>query len=327
LYGSYGLFAKLRNKPPSSFFIDPVLIADFKDLISFILNRVNTVTGIQYKNDPTLMSMQLGNELGSWTNVVPPTAWAIEIASYIKSIAPNILVMDATIGGTSRVQAEKLASPHIDIFTNHYYWGTASPEGDLARVSSYGKAFIVGEYGLVNVAWYNTFMSNCISLKTVSGCLIWSLRFHSYQGGFYQHPDGNYWAYHVPGFPQAFGFGSEEATLIPLIRSYAFQIQGLSSNVKHPVPRTPVAAAGTVTPTTLRWGGSAWAKGYNIERQDQGTNIWTRIASSVPDNVIGPATIYSDTSAQSGKSYNYRIQAVGVDGDLSGWLVIGLLRA
>jgi hypothetical protein len=111
------------------------------------------------------------------------------------------------------------------------------------------------------------------------------------------------------------------------MRSYSLLIQGLNVNTPHPVPNTPVAAFGTVTPRALRWGGSAWAQGYNIERQQVGSTTWTRIASNVMDNVVGPKPIYSDTSATSGRSYRYRIQGIGVDGATSDWGIIGPMIA
>ena len=154
------------------------------------------------------------------------------------------------------------------------------------------------------------------------------IRYHSYEGGFYVHSEGRgYWAYHAPGFPVAPGFHAEEATLIPRIRYYSLLIQGLDTNLPFPIPVAPSAAFGTVTPSALRWRGSAWAKAYNIERADAGSSAWARIASNVMDNVIGPKAIYSDNSAVTGKSYNYRIQAIGVGGQTSDWTIIGPFRA
>jgi hypothetical protein len=111
------------------------------------------------------------------------------------------------------------------------------------------------------------------------------------------------------------------------MRYYSLLIQGLNVNTPYPTPNTPVAALGKVTPQALRWGGSAWAKGYNIDRQDLGSLTWTRIASNVPDNVAGPKPIYSDKGAVSGRSYRYRIQGIGVDGQTSDWMVIGPIGA
>jgi hypothetical protein len=86
--------------------------------------------------------------------------------------------MDGTIGGVGRVPRESWNSPHIDIFTSHYYGGSAfSHANDAKTAASYGKAFIVGEYGFGTGTWYDDFMKTTINTQEVSGSLIWSLRY------------------------------------------------------------------------------------------------------------------------------------------------------
>ena len=48
-----------------------------------MLNRVNQYTGLKYKNDPTILAWETGNEI----NMVPKTgisAWTDEISRHIK---------------------------------------------------------------------------------------------------------------------------------------------------------------------------------------------------------------------------------------------------
>lgn len=45
-------------------FKSKLLRQDLKDIITYVLNRRNTVNGIYYKDDPTILAWQLGNELG-----------------------------------------------------------------------------------------------------------------------------------------------------------------------------------------------------------------------------------------------------------------------
>src|SRR5688572_14286964 len=45
-----------------SFYTDPVIKQWYKDWIAHLLNRVNIYTGIAYKDDPTIMTWELGNE-------------------------------------------------------------------------------------------------------------------------------------------------------------------------------------------------------------------------------------------------------------------------
>ncbi|CAL5224413.1 g7095 [Coccomyxa viridis] len=78
------------------FFTDPNAIQLYKNHIRTILTRVNTVTGIKYGADPTIMAWNLMNEprnerpypLGAQQI----QSWINEVAPYLKSLAPNQLV-------------------------------------------------------------------------------------------------------------------------------------------------------------------------------------------------------------------------------------------
>jgi mannan endo-1,4-beta-mannosidase len=117
--------ARWRGKRASQFYYDSQLIQDFKDILKYMLMRKNTITGILYKDDPTVLAWQLGNELGGWGGPSPPASWTIEMASFIKSIAPNNLVMDGSFGAldakaNNRYTLGALGHPSVDIFSNHY---------------------------------------------------------------------------------------------------------------------------------------------------------------------------------------------------------------
>jgi mannan endo-1,4-beta-mannosidase len=86
--GGRAEYADFRGKSKDDFWTDPQLIADFEQTIHFILTRTNTITGIRYCNNKSVLCWETGNEISS------PAAWTHEIASYIKSLDPNHLVMD-----------------------------------------------------------------------------------------------------------------------------------------------------------------------------------------------------------------------------------------
>jgi hypothetical protein len=83
------------------------------------------------------------------TSLPPPGSWTVEIAQHIKSMAPNILVMDGSLS-RSNVTEDKfnvtaLESQFVDLFSYHYYdvqvgqlpfYDMAS---DAAYVRKYGK--------------------------------------------------------------------------------------------------------------------------------------------------------------------------------------------
>ncbi|KAJ1334804.1 hypothetical protein BSLG_007959 [Batrachochytrium salamandrivorans] len=315
-YGDYGLFTN----------------QDFKDLLTFILNRRNTVNGIRYGDDSSILGWQTGNELGGWEGKPPPAAWTIEIAQFIKSLAPKTMVIDGTMGGHNlkgRVPREVLESPFVDVISNNYYYGLEDLPRysfDSTYVRGFKKGFIVGEFGLSSTSNLEKVAAAIADNANISGGMIWSLRYHSIYGGFYTHFEkDNFWSYHVPGFPAAPGFTADEGRVVTMLRKQALKVQGRSPTEPYPVPSAPGLIKG-VTPLALRWIGSAWASHYIISRRDcsqpkfvppytnRKPSPWKVIAAKVTDNVEWGKTIYSDKTAIKARPYCYKIQAVSVDG-------------
>lgn len=70
-------------------------------------------------------------------------------------------------------------------------------EGDIAmgpsmieKVQSYGKTFIVDEYGFFSNASVYVALNQSPEAKEIAGMLVWSLRPHSSNGGFLVHDEG-----------------------------------------------------------------------------------------------------------------------------------------
>ncbi|MBW2999571.1 cellulase family glycosylhydrolase, partial [Candidatus Woesearchaeota archaeon] len=73
----------------------------YKDYVSYFLNRTNTLTGIKYKDDPTIFAWELANEprCRSDTTTATLNSWIGEMSAYIKSIDPNHLITPGGDGG------------------------------------------------------------------------------------------------------------------------------------------------------------------------------------------------------------------------------------
>ncbi|WAQ86066.1 hypothetical protein PtA15_6A696 [Puccinia triticina] len=256
-------------------FTDFEMIRCFKKIISFYLNRINTFNGIRIGSDETILAFETGNEMnwgyqnGSDAHDRPaPASWTIEIAEFIKSLAPNTLVMDGSYSRNPKLawEAEALASPHIDLYSFHFYG-----EGEIQsyrvlenQVRAHGKTFIIGEHGFYDkITVWEAFYQNV----TCPGALVWSMRGHSENGGFVTHGEGhNIYSYHAPGFRNqtSENFDTQEADVISLTYDASYRILGLSPPRK-PIPATPDAfLVSNGTHAGISWRGAAWAQEYQV---------------------------------------------------------------
>lgn len=149
----------------------------FSDHVRTVVSRINTVTGIPYKDDPAIFSWQIANEprcFSASDSVKTAFAdWLWETAALIKSIDPNHMVSTGSEGSwgceNDIALFEKIHScPDIDYMTIHiwpYNWSwvrSTSVEEDLpqaianteayidahkALAEKYGKPLVIEEFG------------------------------------------------------------------------------------------------------------------------------------------------------------------------------------
>lgn len=93
-YVTWGRNAGLNLPSNDAFFSDPTLKNHFKSYIKVILNRVNTLTNVAYKNDPTIFAWELINEPRCESDPTGDTlhVWTEEMAAYVKLTDPKHLV-------------------------------------------------------------------------------------------------------------------------------------------------------------------------------------------------------------------------------------------
>jgi hypothetical protein len=166
------------------------------------------------------------------------------------------------------------------------------------------KPYFIGELGFVPLAGMRQILDTVIS-SGVSGIMIWSMRGHNRDGGFYYHTNSYRW----PGFPS--GDSWLEIPILQLFREKAFQISGLPPDSLPPPP--PPRLLPIVSAAHISWQGSTGASSYLIERKMDGDNFWEAIAR-VTDADAAYRPLYDDTSAVPGKSYQYRILARNASG-------------
>jgi mannan endo-1,4-beta-mannosidase len=292
-------FAAWRHKPKDAFWTDPQLIADFEDAIRYVLTRTNTLTGVRYVDDKSILCWETGNELGS------PPAWTKTISTFIKSIDTNHLVMDGYAGA---IRPEVLDMPDVDMVTTHHYPSSHDPRSMAEQIREDGalvagkKVYIVGEFGFVKTSEMRDTMQAIIDSPAAGG-MLWSLRFRNRNGGFYWHsePDGAdlYKAFHWP--PSPIGDPYDETTLMNLVRQEAFTIRGL------PVPEIPAPEPPKLLPiadaAAISWQGSCGATGYQVERSGQRNGPWLVIATNVDEAFTQYRPDFADETVPAGKWY------------------------
>jgi hypothetical protein len=303
-WGGVAEYAAFRGKAGRLFWKDPQLIADFKETIRFVVERVNTVNGIAYKDDPTVLAWETGNELAS------PHRWTREIAAYIKAIDPNHLVLD---GRQEEVlERASIRNPHVDLLQTHHY--EKDPRDMIAHIEKSArrargkKPYHVGEFGFLSTSALTAVMDTIIREHVVGG-LVWSLRYHNHDGGFYWHhePSGGdlFKAYHWPGFES--GAAYDEREFLAAMRHRAFRIRGMAEppvEVPAPPDLFEVTPGGLLT-----WRGSAGASGYDIERREPGAAEWRILAREVSDARLQYRPLFADVTTEPGRSYEYRVRA------------------
>jgi mannan endo-1,4-beta-mannosidase len=297
-------YAAFRGKTRDEFWTDSLLISDFEKTIAHLINRVNTYTGVQFKDDKAILGWETGNELEPTTY-----QWTRTIAAYIKSLDKNHLVIEGTHSST--ISDSAVDDPNIDVLSTHYYLPAYKmiPLMLAARAKAKGrKPYFVGEFGFMPTDSIRCVLDSVIA-NGISGIMIWSMRGHNRDGGFYYHG----FSYRWPGFPS--GAFYDEINVEKLFRQKAYEING-EDPPPLPIPEAPTPLP-VETPYKISWEGSTGATSYIIERKPKWRLFWWNwdvVDSNASDAIRGYRPLYSDTSVELGTTYEYRFIAKNSSG-------------
>jgi mannan endo-1,4-beta-mannosidase len=309
-HGGKHNFTDWRSVAESTFYTGSNVISDFEAYINVILTRVNQYNGLAYKDDPTIMAWQIGNEL---SGPFPGSTWTTTMANYIKSVDSNHLIMDGS-GTLYAYDSASLSVSNIDIMDDHYYPPLISLlNTDITNISAANKVYIAGEYGWCNyvnslqspsisllASWFTAIESNA---STIAGALFWDIYPHNDNYGWLTLNDG--YAFHYPGAT------TDQITRSQMIRTHAYKQQGV----------TPAPAAGTITSVpiitsttcaatnTVAWRGVAGAATYILQHAPNYDGPWTTVSNSATDFL----TPYGDVGFGPYDTW-YRVAAVNYDG-------------
>jgi len=322
--GGVGTYAAHRGKPRAAFFSDPQIMDDFKAFIRHVLTRVNTVTGVPYKDDKSILAWQFGNEMDrTKPGADVQRAWQSEMAAYMKQLDPNHLIAYG-----QRFLPDK-PDKNVDIVVQHFYGGDWPAWARRARAATKGKRpLVVSEFGMrTNAEPYRAVLDEVIANGT-AGIMVWSMYFHHRGGGFWWHAiptdrtKGLMFSYHWPGF--AIGERIDERPILDTLRRSAFRIQGLPVPPREP-PEPPELLPFARVPV-FSWRGSAGASGYDVERATGASGPWKTIDENLSDAEVAYRPLYSDVSARPGQVWYYRVVARNEAGASAPSNVVGPVR-
>jgi mannan endo-1,4-beta-mannosidase len=310
------------------FYTDARIKQDYKTWISTLLNRTNSVTGVKYKDDPTIFSWELANEPRCIDASLPTsgtctadtvTDWADEMSTFIKGIDPNHMVsvgdegFHPGVGGNSSQwpynitdgvdHARLTALPNIDFGTYHLYpqswgqspadaWGTQWINDHNSVGTSLTKPEILEEFGTTDQSTRDatyTAWTNAVRTGGGDGFMFWLLTGIQDDGTLYPDFDG----YRVT-------FPSATATVLS---NAAAQMGGGGGGTDNSAPTAPAglaAAATTNTGTTLSWTASTdnvGVTGYEVLRATGASGgtfaqVGTSATTSFTNTGLSPATTY-----------------------------------
>lgn len=192
--------AALSEAGLARFFADPAAASLYRQHVARVVGRVNTVTGVAYRDDPTVFAWELINESeASRSGREGLVAWTRDMARYVRSIDPEHLVAAGHIGYSRREQRETWLAlqrlPEIGYADAHayptHYDVVRTPEelddfiDDHAQLARYvaGKPMVWGELGFTTAArthrghprawWFDRFLARA-ERDGADGVLAWT---------------------------------------------------------------------------------------------------------------------------------------------------------
>lgn len=214
------------------FYTDPQIRLWYKKWIAHLLNHRNSLTGLRYKDDPTIMMWELANEprcIGSGLYPRSPdcttntlTEWADDMSRFVKRVDPKHLVSvgdegffcDPSTGnwidncgeGVDSIALSSLR--HVDVMSYHLYpegwgqtvaWGNEYIERHIADALEIGKPAVLGEFGLKDQTTrnpnYKSYLDTVLDLGG-AGAMYWMLAGKQDNGTLY--PDGDGFTVYCP---------------------------------------------------------------------------------------------------------------------------------
>lgn len=333
------------------FFTDERVIKAYERHIAEVLNHTNPLTGVKYKDDPTIMAWENCNVCGLFAqgpefsrDPARFLRWIDTIGDYIKSIDHNHLYEDNS--GFFLFNQSALDAHSTDIVTAEYYphWDwlfgfgqrtTAATFSEHARrVTAKGKVYVANEYGWDVTDWPTraSFQAVLTRLETdpnISGDGFWALQAHADKFGWQLMPapakgaayakwgeTGEWWALFYGGVTTDVDSAEDMQDRAEMLRAHAFAMAGMAAPM-HPIPPAPVITFKGIG--LVAWHGSVGAVKYTVQRRKGSSSAWETACDRCATDADTPWIDKGAAGLPFGELFalKYRVIAYNADGKSS----------
>ncbi|KAM3244159.1 hypothetical protein ACQJBY_055837 [Aegilops geniculata] len=151
--------------PDDDFFRDALTQQLYKNHVKRVVTRVNSFTGVAYKDDPTIFAWELMNEPRVPTDLSGKTmqAWVTLMSSYVKSIDDKHMVEVGLEGfyGESTPERKRI-NPGGDSAGTDFIGNNRIPTVDFATIHYYPDVWLPGSTREQQVEFWKTWMASHI---------------------------------------------------------------------------------------------------------------------------------------------------------------------
>ncbi len=178
------------------FFVDPACRQWFAEHLERIVGRTNSITGVPYRNDPTIMAWELQNEMhGTPEAARDRERWTVEMARRVRRLDPNHLIVPGLIGYNLQLERRDWIRmnqlPEVSFCDQHIYpqehLRSSGMQNlrrfidDRVQLAHYvvGKPIIFGEFGFADrgppaarARWHKHFLQR-LFFDGGNGAMVW----------------------------------------------------------------------------------------------------------------------------------------------------------
>jgi hypothetical protein len=270
---------------PNAFFTDPAIRADFLAHVAALLGHVNTLTGVAYRDDPTILAWENCEGCGAQADPAAVGPWVEAVGQAIKAADHFHLYENGAFSGrilpqsAHPVAASAFATPSVDIVGD-----SGLPPGDLGSiratleavtgvVNKAGRVYLLDGFDWGPRTWPSdaalaVFLDEMFRQRALAGALVKGLQGHADDGGYLPAPpegvDSRGAALYFPGARTADMSRDEMIARARALRRFEYDMADVTLAPAYLLPTKPEIVS--VKHGRVVWRGGVGALDYTIER-------------------------------------------------------------